>query len=321
MADRYWYFASQGQQQGPYPEAQLREFIASGTVTAETLVWTEGMADWQKAEAIPGLLPGTPSVPALRPSAIFAGGGGRAGGSLSVDFGIWEFAWRNLVVVLGLVLVIPAPWAVLMYCRWIVTCVHIPQRPNLVFTGRPAELMWYYAFVVLNIGVAWSGSAWLNLAVLVIQFVLYWLLIKWFLANLGSNGQPLGLRFYGSFWGFLGWSLLAALSCLTIVGWAWAYVAQIKWMCRHIGGTRRDVVFNGTGLELLWRTFAIMLGFAGVSIIAGIFVSSLPGSLKNIVGIGLFLLVIGALPWAYRWLIRWLVSQIALVEKYPQASA
>src|SRR6266404_865472 len=46
MSNRSWFFASEGKQQGPHPEAQLREFIANGTVTAETLVWTEGMAGW-----------------------------------------------------------------------------------------------------------------------------------------------------------------------------------------------------------------------------------------------------------------------------------
>jgi hypothetical protein len=46
MSNRSWFFASEGKQQGPRPEAQLREFIANGTVTAETLVWTEGMAGW-----------------------------------------------------------------------------------------------------------------------------------------------------------------------------------------------------------------------------------------------------------------------------------
>jgi hypothetical protein len=280
------------------------------------------MAGWQKAGDIPGLFSGpsgSAAVPGMGGPLMSTGGYG--GGSLSIEFGIWEFVWRSLVLLFGLVLVIPAPWAVLMYCRWIVSCVRIPQRPNLVFTGRAAELMWYYAFVILNIGAAWSGSAWLNLALFILQFVLFWLLVKWFLAHLSSNGQTLGLSFDGSFWGFLGWSLLASLSFLTIIGWAWVYVAQIKWMCRHIGGTRRDVVFNGTGLELLWRTFAIVLGFAGAALIAVIFSSLLPG-LKNIAGFALFLLVvIGALPWFYRWQFRWLVSQIALVEKSPQANA
>src|SRR5882757_1212119 len=40
MADRSWFYASDGQQQGPYPEAQLRDLITRGTVRADTLVWT-----------------------------------------------------------------------------------------------------------------------------------------------------------------------------------------------------------------------------------------------------------------------------------------
>ena len=225
MADRSWFFASQGQQHGPYPEAQLRQLIAAGTVSAETLVWTEGMANWQRAGDIPGLLAGggPPAMP--RPGGLPAGGDGYGGGALSIDFGIWEFVWRSLVLLFGLVLVIPAPWAVLMYCRWIVSRVRVPQRPNLVFTGRAVELMWFYAFVILNIAAVWSGSAWLNLPLIIIQYVLLWLLVKWFLAHLSSNGQPLGLSFNGSFWGFLGWSLLAGIAVVTIIGWAWVYVA------------------------------------------------------------------------------------------------
>lgn len=56
MSDRSWFYASNGQQQGPYPEAQLRDLIARGTVRADTLVWSEGMAGWQKAGEIPGLM-------------------------------------------------------------------------------------------------------------------------------------------------------------------------------------------------------------------------------------------------------------------------
>ena len=94
--------------------------------------------------------------------------------------------------------------------------------------------------------------------------------------NLSSNGQPLGLRFSGSFWVFLGYNLLALIAILTIIGWAWVYVALLRWMCRHIDGTRREVVFNGTGLEVLWR--AIVAALASFFIIP--------------------------LPWMYRWLTR-----------------
>jgi hypothetical protein len=294
MADRSWFYASEGQQRGPYPEAQLRDLIARGTVRTDTLVWTEGMAGWQQAGEIPGLMSGPPGPPVIPQyggpptSAI-----GYGGGPLSIDFGIWDFTWRTLVLFLGIVFVIPAPWAILMYSRWIVSCVRVPQRPNLGFTGRAVDLMWFYGLVILFIVAAWSEYQVLNLALTVVEFVLYWLVIKWFVANLSSDGQPLGLRFSGSFWGFLGWSLLVALSVITIIGWAWVYAAQIRWMCRHIEGTRRDVVFKGTGLEFLWR--AIVTALLSVLIIP--------------------------LPWAYRWMTRWLMSQTVLVEKGALADA
>ena len=39
-----------------------------------------------------------------------ASAGGYGGGPLSIDFGIWEFLWRSLVLLIGLLFVIPAPW-------------------------------------------------------------------------------------------------------------------------------------------------------------------------------------------------------------------
>ena len=64
MAERSWFYAASGQQMGPVGEARLRELIARGLVTADTLVWAEGMAAWQKAGEVPGLLSG-----AVAPSA------------------------------------------------------------------------------------------------------------------------------------------------------------------------------------------------------------------------------------------------------------
>ncbi|MBU6463070.1 MAG: DUF4339 domain-containing protein [Bradyrhizobium sp.] len=77
MSDRSWFYAAQGEQQGPFPEAQFRNLIARNMVTSEMLVWTEGMADWQRAEDIPGLMSktsGGPAVPPGRGSQISAGG-------------------------------------------------------------------------------------------------------------------------------------------------------------------------------------------------------------------------------------------------------
>jgi hypothetical protein len=289
MSDRSWFFASQGQQQGPYPEAQLHDLIAKGIVTAATLVWSEGMADWQKAGDIPGLFSGYSRPPAVpgSPRPLASADGNDGDGSLSVDFGIWDFVWRSLLLIIGFLFIVPAPWVMLMYCRWLVSCVRVPQRPNLTFTGRAVDLMWFYAFVLIVIVAAFTKSQILSTVINIGQLVLYWLLIKWFMANLSSNGQPLGLRFSGSFWGFLGYSLLAVLAIFTIIGWAWVYVAQLRWMCRNIDGTGREVVFNATGLEFLWRSIVTAIACAFI----------IPA------------------PWMYRWFIRWLASQTALVER------
>lgn len=295
MAARSWFYASNGQQQGPYPEIQLRELIARGTITADTLVWTEGMANWQRAGEIPGLAPGASGPPAMpRAGGVSPSAGGYSDGPLSIDFGILEFVWRSLVLLIGLVLIIPAPWALAWYIQWLVPCVHVPGRPNLSFVGRAMTLVpWYFGALVLFAVVALTGSELLNNLMGLVQVALYWLFIKWFIANLASNGQPLGLSFSGSFWAYLGWTILGVLAIFTIIGWAWVYTAWARWVCRNIQGTRREVVFIGTGLEFLWR--AIVTAIASVFIIP--------------------------IPWVHRWMWRWLASQTILAERDAQANA
>ena len=294
MSNRSWFFASQGQQQGPYPEAQLREFIARGTVGADTLVWTEGMAAWQKAGKSRASCPRPRArrlclIRAGRPQAQ-----GLGSGSLSIDFGIWEFVWRSLLFVIGAILVIPLPWVLVMYCRWIVSCTHVPARPNLTFTGRPVTVLWWYlGAIVLFVFLGLTGIRYLNALTILIQFGLYWLAIKWFVANIASNGQPLGLSFSGSYWGYLGWNILVALSIITIIGWAWVYTAQLRWVCRHIEGTRREVVFKASGLQYLWRAVVVVLACS----------------------------FIVPIPWALRWFMRWHASQTVLVERTAYAGA
>src|SRR5206468_178113 len=78
MSNRSWFYASNGQQQGPYPEAQLRDLVTRGMVGADTLVWTEGMSGWQRAGDIPGLVPGGSGPPSIPhpggPAPVAAGG-------------------------------------------------------------------------------------------------------------------------------------------------------------------------------------------------------------------------------------------------------
>src|SRR5437867_10843556 len=57
-----WYYVNAGQQAGPVDEAQLDALRNSGQIEAETLVWREGMANWQPyREARPSGAPGAPA--------------------------------------------------------------------------------------------------------------------------------------------------------------------------------------------------------------------------------------------------------------------
>lgn len=291
-----WFFAANGQQQGPYPEGQFRDLIANGTVRADTLVWSEGMAGWQKAADVPGLMPAggpPPMVPMGSPPPVTGGMPAASGYALSLNMGIWAFTWRTLAFVFGSIFIIPIPWLLVWYTNWFVSCVQVPGRPNLSFTGSPLTVaIWFFGAIAAAIVVSFVAAmigvdTVAHVFSVVVYVVLYWLLLRWVIGNLASNGQPLGLSFSGSFPAFVGWMLLAIVSVITIIGWAWVYSATMRWICSNIQGTRRAVVFKGSGWGYLWRML----------------LTSLAAS---------FLIPI---PWVYRWMIRWQLSQTELLPR------
>jgi hypothetical protein len=64
MAGRSWFYASDGQQKGPFSEAEFREFVVRGIVRPSTLVWGDGMSEWTNAGDIPGFLRSAPGATA-----------------------------------------------------------------------------------------------------------------------------------------------------------------------------------------------------------------------------------------------------------------
>ena len=60
-----WYVAAGGQQQGPFTVAQVQQGLASGQITAATLVWATGMAAWLPASQVPELSAPAHSPPPL----------------------------------------------------------------------------------------------------------------------------------------------------------------------------------------------------------------------------------------------------------------
>jgi hypothetical protein len=293
MSNRSWFYASEGQQLGPYPEAQLRDLIARGSVRADTLVWTEGMAGWQKAAEIPGLMSGASGPPVI-PQAGGAPvpGGGYRGGTLSIDVGLWPLLGRSLLYIIGLLLVVPAPWVATSFYRWAVSRLYVPGRPNLAFNGQVGDL-WYVLVLMGLMSYAGFYDTRVQLLLIPVQAFLSWMLLRWLASNLSSNGQRLPIAFDGSPLTFIGWQILLYLSFITIIGWAWVTTAFMRWNCRNIVGTRREVVFNASGLDVLWRTILFAIGCA-------------------------FIIPI---PWVLRWFAGWYVSQFALVERGTLANA
>jgi uncharacterized protein DUF4339 len=292
MPDRAWFYAEGGQQRGPFPDAQFRDLIARGIIRADTLVWTDGMAGWQKAGVIPGLFSAAgrppPAMAGRRPAAA-----GASGGALSIDFEILDFIVRFLLFVVGAIFVVPLPWVLVSNLKWLTARTRVPGHADLGFTGEPMTIVWYYlgavaAIIVLNV----IGGRVAHLAAFLVEIGLGWAALRWFVANLSSGGQPLGLSFSCPYWTYLGWSLLGALSTITIIGWAWVYTAQNRWICRNIEGTRREVVFKATGLEYLWRTIVAVIGCA----------------------------FIVPIPWVVRWMMNWLASQTVLVPRGAEAA-
>lgn len=54
-----WFYVIDGSQTGPVTEPEFAVLISNGTVRAETLVWREGMSEWQAAgSACPGFFSG-----------------------------------------------------------------------------------------------------------------------------------------------------------------------------------------------------------------------------------------------------------------------
>ena len=57
-----WYYCLNNQRCGPVDEAAVKNLIAAGTVTRNTLVWQDGMDSWQPVLATPlaAMLPSGP---------------------------------------------------------------------------------------------------------------------------------------------------------------------------------------------------------------------------------------------------------------------
>ena len=48
--EKNWFYESDGEKKGPVTEKEIGELIRSGTVTAKSHVWKQGLTDWKSVE-------------------------------------------------------------------------------------------------------------------------------------------------------------------------------------------------------------------------------------------------------------------------------
>src|ERR1700678_1643250 len=139
MANRQWFIARGDKHEGPYPDERFRALIADGTVTAQTLVWSEGMKDWARAADIPGLMPGSrAAAPGALPPQIGPMGFATTG-ALSTQVRTWSLFWRAVVLGLCEFAIVPLPWMATAFFQWFVGQVELPGQQRVAFAGKVGD--------------------------------------------------------------------------------------------------------------------------------------------------------------------------------------
>lgn len=207
-----------------------------------------------------------------------------------LGYGLWY--------VMATVLVIPAAWGAVPLYRWIVERTTFGDGTRATFEGRPGQVWALFAalaFLPFLQGfisnkmdgetarhafffVAWAALIPLNAALAA-------RIIGWWAEHL-RLGAKSGFVYTGSLSGLVAWNLLLFVSFFTVIGWAWAYVGMVRWICRNLVSPDAALEFRGTGWGLLWRSLLALLG-------------SIP---------------VVTMPWMALWITRWLVRGVVLVR-------
>jgi len=228
------------------------------------------------------------------------------GQAVSVEFngsGFAALGW-GLVAAAANVLIVPAAWGAVAVYRWLARNLHFSDGTRVSFEGRGHEVWGYYAIAALlglapqlsraadDPGAVLFISIGLPLLLLPITAAVWVEIIRWAVRSVKlSCGTP--LSFQGTYSGYLGWSLLVSLSVYTIIGWAWAVVGAVNWLCRNVAAGDHRLSFERSGWGVLWRTFvgALACGFV------------IP------------------IPWIIAWLLRWWVGGLRIDSTPVRAAA
>lgn len=204
----------------------------------------------------------------------------------------------GLLAVMLSLFIIPAAWGAVALYRWFVRNLSFSDGTQASFEGRGAQVWGYFVIGILlgfvpqlykalyDPAASLFITIGLPILLLPISAAIWLPIIRWFFSSIklscGTN-----LSFNGNYGPYLGWLLLLSLSVYTIIGWAWASVAMLRWVCRNIEAGHNQLVFVGNGWGLFWR--CLLAGIASILIIP--------------------------IPWVWLWVVRWVVRNLLINSK------
>lgn len=205
---------------------------------------------------------------------------------------------RAIFLMLGFILVVPAPWITCWFYEWFVESVQGRQGSKLAFHGTPQSvwvLTTFYGVLIYGGGVigAWvelseDPEPWIVLLFQIVNnvgsIVLGWLFLRWMIGHTSLDGRRLSLT--AGLAKYFGWTLLLAVSFFTIIGWAWVACALYRWLTGTVEGAPGKFTFTAKGHQLLGRSVLYILG----------------------------MLPIVTIPWTLRWFLAWLIEQFRYEE-------
>lgn len=202
------------------------------------------------------------------------------------------FGWL-LLLTLSLMLIVPAPFAMVAYFRWFLGKCSLDDGSSYRFLGS-AGSVWVLTTIYGLVGLVSLAASiqakqepaygWVQIAIIPVNLVLSWFFLRWGVGWTEVLGRR--LSFKGSVWGLIGWTLLIYVSVLTIIGWAWGLAGYSDWMAKNVRAPGLQYEFVGKGHEILWRTLVCML----------------------------CIFPIVTIPWAFKWYTRWFIQQFEAVE-------
>lgn len=156
--------------------------------------------------------------------------------------------------------------------RWMFRHMSLPSGTRVSFSGTVGQVYWW-SFLIFVVSLfqpvgpsvieALGGldadaiaPIW-SLVVLVLQGLIFRGFYEWTCKNV-TVGSENPLSFTGGPWSCIGWTIVSAVSLVTLVGWAWVDTAFPRWQVRHTASTRHRLAFIGSGWGLLWRSLVAL---------------------------------------------------------------